>query len=226
MRTFPSGPVRSTSRYAVPLAFAVGLLSACGSGDPATPSSSLTTEASTDSVAPTASGTPTAGPSMPGSGRARPMTMTGRVVSLEGGCTVFKDDRTATQYILVGETKGLSAGTAYTVEGVTIDTPDANCPQALPFQVRKATMTEYPEDLTPVPSGGPAAVPVTLRGTVAAGVEDGCRVLTSDQGVFVLVGKVSVPDGQVEVTGVRRDDVATTCQQGPAFEVTSARKTR
>lgn len=157
---------------------------------------------------------------MPPSGRARPTTMNGRVTSTEGGCTVFKNDRDATVWVLVGETGALRAGTAYRVEGVAMDAMDPACPQGLPFQVSRAIEGGFVEDLPVLPTPPVAGQTETLTGVVSAGVEAGCRVLQTDRGAYVLVGTVTVPEGRrVSVRGVRRDDVMTTCQQGPVFEV-------
>jgi hypothetical protein len=147
--------------------------------------------------------------------------MTGRVTSIEGGCVVFKSDRDARQWVLVGETRALVAGTAYVVDGVAMDSMDPGCPQALPFHVTQAVRSDFVEDLSPVPSSTKAAGSVVrLTGLVTSGVEAGCRVLQTDEGTFVLTGTVSVQDGtRVTVSGVKRLDQASTCQQGPVLEV-------
>ena len=134
---------------------------------------------------------------------------------------VFKDGRSARQWVLIGETSGLVAGTAYVVDGVSMDAMDPACPQALPFHVTKAEQSDFVEDLTPLPSvTAPAGAVLRLTGTVMPGVEPGCRVFQSDEGTFVLTGPVVVPEGaRVVVSGVRRVDLATTCQQGPVLEV-------
>ena len=46
---------------------------------------------------------------MPSNGRARPTVMSGRVTSIKDGCIVFKNDRDAHQWVLIGETKNLTA---------------------------------------------------------------------------------------------------------------------
>lgn len=160
---------------------------------------------------------------MPPSGRARPTTMSGLVTSTDAGCTVFASER-GTRWVLVGETSTLRAGTAYELEGVALDAMDPHCPQGLPFLVARATEDTFTGTLTPSPpAAGSGPGVTTLTGVAAAGVEAGCRVLQTDRGVFVLVGQVAVPDGRVEVRGVARVGMATTCQQGSVFEVLSAR---
>ena len=213
-----------TSAYAVLALCAATLLTACGSqgsdGDAGVGGSSMPSSPSTPSTSSSPSGS--GSPAMPPSGRARPTTMRGQVTSTAGGCVVFKADRAARLWVLVGETRGLVAGTAYEVDGVAMDTMDPGCPQALPFHVTKATQSDLViEDLPPVPSAttGPAA-PVSLAGLVTSGVEAGCRVLQTDQGTFVLTGAITVPDGtRVTVSGVKRLDWASTCQEGPVLEV-------
>lgn len=214
-----------TSAYAVGALCALTLLTACGSegsdGDPGMGSSSM--PSSTGDPTPSGSPSSSGSPAMPPSGRARPTTMTGRVTSIDGGCVVFKTDRDARQWVLIGETRGIVAGTAYVVDGVAMDSMDPRCPQALPFHVTKAAQTDVVEDLTPVPTGTKAAgAVVRLTGLVTSGVESGCRVLQTDEGTFVLTGTVSVQDGtRVTVSGVKRLDQASTCQQGPVLEVLS-----
>jgi hypothetical protein len=160
--------------------------------------------------------------SMPSNGRARPTVMSGRVTSVKGGCIVFKNDRDAGRWVLIGETKGLTAGTAYVIQGVAMDSMDANCSDALPFQVNDATV-RMEEDPVPLPSSSQPGQVMTLTGTVSDGVETGCRVLQSDQGTFVLIGAVPVPDGRVTVTGTRSTNMMSICQQGPLFEVHTAK---
>lgn len=212
-----------TIGYAVSALCAVALLSACGSQDPeveppiATPSPTVSSPA----VSPSGSASAT----MPPSGRARPTTMTGRVTSVDNGCIVFKNERDARHWVLIGETKGLAAGTAYAIEGVAMDSMDANCSDGLPFQVTKASI-RMADDPVPQPTSSQAGQVMTLTGVVADGVEVGCRVLQTDAGAFVLVGPVTVPDGRVTVTGRPVDNIMTTCQQGQVFEVQSASPAR
>jgi hypothetical protein len=64
---------------------------------------------------------------------------------------------------------------------------------------------------------------LTLTGTVSAGIEKGCLVLTSDGMAYVLIGELPgvLPGGHVTVRGHRATDVATTCQQGQPFRVSA-----
>jgi len=88
-----------------------------------------------------------------------------------------------------------------------------------------------PTDKVPPPTGYVPSPPpgkdikppygtVTVTGVVSEGVEPGCRIL----GGYLLVGGDSVPFGTlVEVTGVVRPDLLTTCQQGTPLLVESIR---
>lgn len=65
--------------------------------------------------------------------------------------------------------------------------------------------------------------PVRLTGTVQAGTENGCLVLTSAEGSYVLTGAVAdLEPGETVALAGRIDPAATsTCQQGHVFLVTS-----
>ncbi|WP_156971403.1 hypothetical protein [Knoellia sinensis] len=202
--------------YAVSALAAVAVLSSCGSGagQPAE-----ATHTWSQSAAPSATSTESpsspAGGTMPSDGRARPTTMTGRVTSSDGGCTVFKDSE-AHQWVLVGETKGIASGTAYTIEGVAMDAMDPACPQGLPFVVSAATAT------IATPTTTSDADEVSLTGTLADGVEANCRILTTDAGTFVLMGTVSAANGtRVTVRGSKAQNVMSHCMQGPIIDVQS-----
>lgn len=138
---------------------------------------------------------------------------------------MFKNEQNAQQWVLTGETKSLAVGTAYVIQGVAMDSMDANCSDALPFYVNTAKV-RMEDDPVPLPTSSQSGQVMTLTGTVSDGVEAGCRVIQSDQGTFVLVGPVAVPDGRVTVTGSPVDNVMTTCQQGQVFEVLSASRAR
>jgi hypothetical protein len=77
------------------------------------------------------------------------------------------------------------------------------------------------------PSPPPAGPTVTLVGEVQVGVEAGCLVLQAERGgTWLLLGgdrSVLKAGARVEVTGSEARDIATTCQQGRPFQVTSAR---
>jgi hypothetical protein len=85
--------------------------------------------------------------------------------------------------------------------------------------------------LTPTPPAGsmpPSGPTMTLVGEVKAGVEAGCLVLEAERGggVWLLLGgdpSVLRAGARVQVTGSEARGVATTCQQGRPFQVSSAR---
>jgi hypothetical protein len=86
-----------------------------------------------------------------------------------------------------------------------------------------STTATDPENPT-LPSDGRGKL-VTVTGTVSAGVENGCLLLTtrpaSPDGPWQLVGNIAgiEPGQKVTVRGARVDTVATTCQQGLPFDV-------
>jgi hypothetical protein len=155
-------------------------------------------------------------------GRAVPTVLSGRVTSTDNGCVVFKNDRDAHRWVLIGGPESLTAGTAYVIQGVAMDVMDPACPQGLPFQVSDATEAQRDDQPIPLPTTSTKGQPVTLTGTVASGVEAGCRVLRTEDGTFVLVGEVAVADGtRVTVRGTRSADRRSHCMQGPVVEVSS-----
>jgi hypothetical protein len=71
--------------------------------------------------------------------------------------------------------------------------------------------------LPPAPPGKGERL-VTVRGVVTAGVEAGCLLLDH----YLLVGAAAAglrPGARVQVTGVERPGLLTTCQQGVPLEV-------
>jgi len=76
--------------------------------------------------------------------------------------------------------------------------------------------------LVPVPTA-PRGAEQTLTGEVVAGVEDGCKLLSTGGGDYLLFGSLSRDlryGDTVTVRGRLRPDIASTCQQGTPFEVT------
>jgi hypothetical protein len=97
-------------------------------------------------------------------------------------------------------------------------------PTGQPSSAPSSQPTEI-EDL-PVPSGPGKGRLTTLRGTVSPGVERGCLLLTTDRGVFQLLGAARAqlrPGMTVEVDGAPDDQLSTTCQQGTPFLVAAVR---
>ena len=80
--------------------------------------------------------------------------------------------------------------------------------------------SSYAEDLT-ITSPAGRGRPITVRGAVGDGVEAGCLTITDAQGTWTLVGATAglKAGDTVTVRGEVREDLATTCQQGPALWV-------
>jgi hypothetical protein len=92
--------------------------------------------------------------------------------------------------------------------------------------VPRATRTDPPPpaeaDVPPSGDEGARARFVTLRGTLRAGVEKGCLLLATKDGIYLLVGGPRAqlePGAAVEVFGALDDTRASTCQQGRPFLV-------
>jgi hypothetical protein len=96
-------------------------------------------------------------------------------------------------------------------------------PGATPPSSPATPTPSFTEDLpvTPPPAGRGRLI--TLRGTVQAGVEAGCLIVSTAEGTFQLVGPRTggLKAGMtVEVKGAPDETIATTCQQGVPFVVT------
>jgi hypothetical protein len=82
---------------------------------------------------------------------------------------------------------------------------------------------------TPTKGGPTAAGAQTITGTVSAGVEPGCVLLTGSSGSHLLIFddpalKAKAETGaRVVVSGKAEPDMMTTCQQGTPFVVTAIR---
>ena len=114
-----------------------------------------------------------------------------------------------------GGTSASNSGTSAT-SGSRTSTPPASTSTTTP------TDTENPT----LPTTGRGKL-VTVTGTVSAGVESGCLLLTTEpaspDGPWQLIGNTAGLEAgqQVTVRGARIDTMATTCQQGLPFEVQS-----
>lgn len=86
--------------------------------------------------------------------------------------------------------------------------------------------TALPTTPSPTPPARGKGSVLTLTGTVRAGVEHGCLVLSTPQGVYLLLGNGTTDlrsGARVEVRGRTDETRFTTCQQGQPFLVSSAR---
>lgn len=103
-----------------------------------------------------------------------------------------------------------------------IESPSPGAPPA-PASPSTTPPTTPPAVRPPTPgTDGPT---LTITGTVEAGVESGCLVLTVDGTTYELLGArdlVRVGD-VVALDGVLARDVVTTCQQGAPFRVRAVR---
>jgi hypothetical protein len=76
--------------------------------------------------------------------------------------------------------------------------------------------------LSPLPQGE-----ITLTGTAQEGVESGCVLLRTNQGLYLLIGgdrKTITGGGTLVVRGKVVPDLVTTCQQGTPFQVSDVRR--
>ena len=74
-----------------------------------------------------------------------------------------------------------------------------------------------------IPIGTP--MQVTVDGIIEAGVEPGCKVLTSGTATYLILGGNDVPMGvPVRVEGTIQPGVLSTCQQGTPLRVTSVKR--
>lgn len=122
--------------------------------------------------------------------------------------------RTARSLLVLGLLLSLAAcGTAGSAPGGSGSGPGSGS------ESTTTPATTPVEDLTLTPST--SAPPLTVSGTVSDGVEAGCLVLTTDDGIYTLIGRTRdlTPGRQVTLRGVPAPDVLTTCQQGTVFRV-------
>ncbi|MCI0689303.1 MAG: hypothetical protein L0Y54_19025 [Sporichthyaceae bacterium] len=94
-----------------------------------------------------------------------------------------------------------------------------------PSPVRPIETTPTPIDPTDLPSPTGTGAEVTVRGTVAQGVEAGCLVLSGYQLVIndAELQQSLRPGTEVEVTGRPSPGMMTICQQGIPLVVTAVR---
>ncbi|GHH34136.1 hypothetical protein GCM10017774_17680 [Lentzea cavernae] len=79
----------------------------------------------------------------------------------------------------------------------------------------------------PTPSRALDPTLKTVRGTVSAGVESGCTLLSTPGEQYLLLGAdpaIAVAGAVVEVSGRADPGAMTTCQQGTPFHVTRTQR--
>ena len=123
-----------------------------------------------------------------------------------------------------GDPPGLDPG------GPEILTPSASPPESsgsVPTSPPTLTPTSRPTTKPPGPTTTPAAGrPLVLDGIVEAGVEPGCKVLSTEAGQYLLLGGgADVPMGvPLRIKGVLMPGVSTTCQQGTPLRALDVRR--
>jgi hypothetical protein len=119
-----------------------------------------------------------------------------------------------------GNNASPTAGSSETSASSSAEPPSSSAP---------SSSASGPSSASPRPSTEPSAgaAAETLTGTVEAGVEPNCKLITDNAGNHVLyfddpLLKSQAPVGKkVTVTGHSKPGMMTTCQQGTPFIVTS-----
>jgi hypothetical protein len=102
-----------------------------------------------------------------------------------------------------------------------------SAPSTIPGVPPKAVPSSGGGGVHPGPTGIPIGTgkPVTVDGTIEAGVEPGCRVLTAGSTRYLVLGADDAPMGvPVRVEGVLQPGVLSTCQQGTPLRATSVKR--
>ncbi len=121
----------------------------------------------------------------------------------------------ATSPAPAGTTSSMGGATSGTTSAPTLGGPSAPVPPSSTVPA------------TPVRTSGSPGARLTLRGTVEAGVEHGCLVLTdraTGKRFTLTAGKPAIvkAGADISVVGVLRTDLMSYCQQGPIFQVLTA----
>ncbi len=94
---------------------------------------------------------------------------------------------------------------------------------AVPLPTATGTKVPLPPGPTDLPTA--SGKPVTVEGIVEEGVEPGCKVLTTANTNYLILGGTDVPIGvPVRVEGVLQPGVLSTCQQGTPLRVTKVQR--
>ncbi|GGM71734.1 hypothetical protein GCM10011609_04340 [Lentzea pudingi] len=108
-----------------------------------------------------------------------------------------------------------------TTDATTPSTPAPLPPSSTPLP------TAPPVPTLPTPSRALEPGTTVVRGTVSAGAESGCVLLSNGVAQYLLLGAdpaIAVAGAVVEVTGRPDPGAMTTCQQGTPFHVTKTQR--
>ncbi|HLU33459.1 MAG TPA: hypothetical protein VKZ74_05495 [Natronosporangium sp.] len=132
--------------------------------------------------------------------------------------------------VAAGCAEGGEPGPAPTGRTPTVVSSPAPAPAVTtPAETDPGADPGVPRPPAPAPSGplapptAPRGSELTLTGDVVAGVEHGCKLLSTGEGDYLLFGSRSEElryGTTVTVRGRLRPDIASICQQGTPFEVT------
>ncbi|MDX3660502.1 hypothetical protein PV646_24635 [Streptomyces sp. ID05-26A] len=107
----------------------------------------------------------------------------------------------------------------------TTDTSTPSIPAPLPPS--STPLPTPPVPTLPTPSRALEPGTTVVRGTVSAGAESGCTLLSNEVAQYLLLGAdpaIAVAGAVVEVTGRPDPGAMTTCQQGTPFHVTKTQR--
>ncbi|MET9227587.1 hypothetical protein [Lentzea sp. NPDC003310] len=109
----------------------------------------------------------------------------------------------------------------------TTDTTTPSLPAPLPPSSTPLPVPTQPVPTLPTPSRALEPGTTVVRGTISAGVESGCLLLSNETAQYLLLGAdpaIAVAGAVVEVTGRPDPGAMTTCQQGTPFHVAKTQR--
>ena len=113
------------------------------------------------------------------------------------------------------------------VPGSSTPTTETSTPSSTPSTPAPLPPSSTPLPTTTTPSRALEPGVTTVRGTISAGVESGCTILTAPGEQYLLLGAdpaIAVAGAVVEVSGKADPGAMTTCQQGTPFHVSSTKR--
>lgn len=115
----------------------------------------------------------------------------------------------------------------YSSSTPTTGTTTPSVPAPLPPSSTPLPTAAPPVPTLPTPSRALEPGTTVVRGTVSAGAESGCTLLSNETAQYLLLGAdpaIAVAGAVVEVTGRPDPGAMTTCQQGTPFHVTKTQR--